>query len=89
MEMFDNWRVQRNAIKQHILDMYDGTTKENRKDLYDFLEFVIGNYDLDDAIYSQVKEDIDESEDGGNNQSLQDIEREEYEENVLKRRTLC
>ena len=86
--MIEDWRVLRDAMKHHILEMYDGTTKENRKELYDFLEFVIGNYDLDDAIYKQVKEDIDGRYDE-DSQSLQDIEREEYEENVLKRRTLC
>ena len=87
--MFEDWRVQREAVKQHILTMYDGTTKENRKELYDLLEFVIGNYDLDDIIYEQIKEDINIKSNCKDYKSLQEIEQEEYEENVLKRRTSC
>lgn len=86
--METDWRVIRDSVKQHILDMYDGTTPENRKILYDLLEFVIDNYDLDDTLYNCVKEDIclnDEEEEP----SIQELENQEYEENILKRRSIC
>lgn len=87
--MFEDWEEQRKAIKKHILKIYDGTNSQNKAELDRFLEFVIGNYDLDDVLYKQIKDDIMVEEDCVGCQSLQDIEREEYQENVLKRRNLC
>ena len=86
--MFDSWQDQRKAIKKHILKIYDGTNSQNKMELDRFLEFVIGNYDLDDNIFEQVKEDLDIVEDD-DFQSIQQIEDEEYRFNVLSRRSLC
>ena len=86
--MFDNWKEQRKAIKNHILKIYDGTNSQNRQELDRFLEFVIGNYDLDDEILEQVKADLDIVEDD-DFQSIQQIEDEEYRFNVLSRRSIC
>lgn len=86
--MFEDWRERRNAIKKHILKIYDGTNSQNRSELDRFLEFVIGNYDLDDEIFEQVKEDLDIVEDD-DFQTIQQIEDEEYRYNVLRGISLC
>lgn len=85
--MFEDWREQRNAIKKHILKIYDGTNSQNKAELDRFLEFVIGNYDLDDNLFNQIKEDLDIKDDT-DFQDLQSLEWEEYEYNVLRRRML-
>ena len=85
--MFDNWKEQREAIKKHILKIYDGTNSKNRDELNRFLEFVIGNYSLDDAIFEQVEEDLEVN----TKQECQDIvslEDEEYRFNILNRRCI-
>lgn len=83
--MFEDWKEQRKAIKKHILKVYDGTNKQNRAELSRFLEFVIGNYDLDDELFEQVKDDL-EVDDEEDYQSIYDLERQEYQYNVLNRR---
>ena len=85
--MFEDWREQRKAIKKHILKIYDGTNSQNKAELDRFLEFVIDNYDLDDEIFDQIKEDLDIKDDT-DFQDLQSLEWEEYEYNVLRRRML-
>lgn len=85
--MFEDWEEQRKAIKKHILKIYDGTNSQNKAELDRFLEFVIGNYDLDDNIFDQIKEDLDIKDDT-DFQDLQSLEWEEYEYNVLRRRML-
>lgn len=86
--MFEDWREQRNAIKKHILNIYDGTNSQNKAELDRFLEFVINNYDLDDNIFEQVKEDLDIVEDD-DFKSIQQIEDEEYRYNVLRGKVIC
>ena len=86
--MFENWKEQRKAIKNHILKIYDGTNSQNKAELDRFLEFVIGNYDLDDELYNQVKEDI-EVEEQDDEMSDYDFESLEYEYNVLRGRRIC
>lgn len=86
--MFEDWQEQRKAIKKHILKIYDGTNNQNKAELDRFLEFVIGNYDLDDNIFEQIKEDLDIIEDD-DYKTIQQIEDEEYRFNVLSRRSLC
>ena len=86
--MFENWKEQRKAIKKHILKIYDGTNSQNKAELDRFLEFVIGNYDLDDEIYNQVKEDI-EVEEQDDEMSDYDFESLEYEYNILRGRRIC
>lgn len=86
--MFDDWKEQRKAIKKHILKIYDGTNSQNKAELDRFLEFVIGNYDLDDELYNQVKEDI-EVEEQDDEMSDYDFESLEYEYNVLRGRRIC
>ena len=85
--MFEDWREQRKAIKKHILKIYDGTNSQNKAELDRFLEFVIDNYDLDDEIFDQIKEDLDIKDDT-DFQDLQSLEWEEYEYNVLRIRML-
>lgn len=85
--MFDNWKEQRKAIKKHILKIYDGTNSQNKSELDRFLEFIISNYDLDDNIFEQIKEDLDVVEDD-DHKSIQQIEDEEYRYNVLRSRCL-
>lgn len=85
--MFEDWKEQRKAIKEHILKIYDGTNSQNKAELDRFLEFVIGNYDLDDNLFNQIKEDLD-LEDDIDSQDLQSLEWEEYDYNVLRRRIL-
>ena len=86
--MFEDWKEQRKAIKKHILKIYDGTNSQNKAELDRFLEFVIDNYDLDDNIFEQIKEDLDIVEDD-DYKTIQQIEDEEYRFNVLSRRSLC
>lgn len=86
--MFEDWKEQRKAIKEHILKIYDGTNSQNKAELDRFLEFVIDNYDLDDNIFEQIKEDLDIVEDD-DYKTIQQIEDEEYRFNVLSRRSLC
>lgn len=86
--MFEDWKEQRKAIKKHILKIYDGTNSQNKAELDRFLEFVIGNYDLDDELYTQVKEDI-EFEEQDDEMSDYDFESLEYEYNVLRGRRIC
>ena len=83
--MFEDWREQRKAIKKHILKIYDGTNSQNRVELDRFLEFVIGNYDLDYNLFEKVKDDLEVSEESCC-QSIQELEDEEYRFNVLNRR---
>lgn len=85
--MFEDWKEQRKAIKKHILKIYDGTNSQNKAELDRFLEFVIGNYDLDDNLFQQIKEDLDD-ENNRDFQDLQSLEWQEYEYNVLRRRML-
>lgn len=85
--MFEDWKEQRKAIKKHILKIYDGTNSQNKAELDRLLEFVIGNYDLDDNLFNQIKEDLDD-EDNRDFQDLQSLEWQEYEYNVLRRRML-
>lgn len=85
--MFDNWKEQRKAIKKHILKVYDGTNSSNRAELDRFLEFVIGNYDLDDEILKSIQEDLQPKQED-DWQSIQDIENEEFEYNILRSRSL-
>lgn len=85
--MFEDWKEQRKAIKKHILKIYDGTNIHNKAELDRFLEFVIGNYDLDDNIFEKIKDDLDIVEDD-DYKSIQQIEDEEYRYNVLRSRYL-
>ena len=85
--MFNNWKEKRDAIKKHILKIYDGTNSQNKDELERFLDFVIGNYSLDDAIFEQVKEDLPlKNEDKC--QDIVSLEDEEYRFNVLNRRCI-
>ena len=86
--MFEDWESKRKAIKQHILKIYDGTNSQNRAELDRFLEFVINNYDLDDNIFEQVKQDLDSPNDIYC-QDILSLENEEYQYNVLDRRHIC
>lgn len=85
--MFDDWKERRAAIKKHVLNIYDGTNSQNRAELDRFLEFVVGNYDLDDELFAQIQDDL-EPKDDSDFQSLQSLEAQEYEYNVLRRRSL-
>ena len=86
-DLKEDWRLKRDAMKQHILEMYKGTNETNRKELYDFLEFVINNYDLDDAIYEQIKEDMGQDKET-NEMSNYEFESLEYEYNILRGRRI-
>lgn len=85
--MFDELKKKRQAIKKYILEMYNGTNSHNKLQLDSFLEFVIDNYDLDDVLFEKVKDDleIDEHKDY---QSIYELENQEYQYNVLDRRTI-
>lgn len=85
--MFEDWKEQRKAIKVHILKMYNGTNDENYKELDKFLDFVIDNYDLDDNLFEQVKEDLEFKEDD-DVMDIVTLEEEEYGYNILNRRCL-
>lgn len=81
--MFETWQEQRQAIKKHILSVYDGTNSKNKAELDRFLEFIIGNYDLDDDLLAQIQEDLTIREDE-DVISIEQLENEEYRFNILK-----
>ena len=75
-----DWKEKREKVVKYILEeMYDGTTKENKEELKKLLDFVIDQFDLD--LYDQC--DFIEEKDG-DEQSLRELEDQEYYISVLR-----
>lgn len=75
-----DWKEKREKVVKYILEeMYDGTTKENKEELKKLLDFVIDQFDLD--LYDQC-EFIEEKD--GDEQSLRELEDQEYYISVLR-----
>ena len=75
-----DWKEKREKVVKYILEeMYDGTTKENKEELKKLLDFVIDQFDLD--LYDQC-EFIEEND--GDEQSLRELEDQEYYISVLR-----
>ena len=75
-----DWKEKREKVVKYILEeMYDGTTEYNKEELKKLLNFVIDQFDLD--LYNQC-EFIEEKD--GDEQSLRELEDQEYYISVLR-----
>lgn len=75
-----DWKEKREKVVKYILEeMYDGTTEDNKEELKKLLNFVIDQFDLD--LYDQC--DFIEEKDG-DEQSLRELEDQEYYISVLR-----
>lgn len=84
--MVEYYQKLRKKIKRHILNIYDGTNDGNKEELEKLLEFVISNYDLEDNLFNQIKDDLQMEEDDC--QDIYSLENEEFQNNVLNRRNI-
>ena len=75
-----DWKEKREKVVKYILEeMYDGTTEYNKEELKKLLNFVIDQFDLD--LYDKC--DFIEEQDGYE-QSLRELENQEYYLSVLR-----